>query len=254
MRIFNTQRQRILKKFTPQIARLLTSIFFRFSKFPSNPYKSTGEKLIKEKIDTIRGIYMHIHKCGGTSLISAFKNNPAIISCTPRPCNLAESTGRERIPDTIFNKSIKFTFVRNPYARIVSAYNMFVTSIVWKILFPSFRDFVDFLQWTNVHEHQIEKEFVPEEDTRTIGNLIHHCSSYHNPKYMINRMDYIGKLETIDVDLKKISELLEIPPIKVGHHRKHQKDYDYRDFYDMETKKIITKLYQKDIDTFKYQF
>ena len=97
--IFKKLRQRIINK-APQIVRLLSPNYFKLSQDPSNPNKTTGEKLIEEKTDTIRGVYMHIHKCGGTSLISAFKNHPAIISCNSRPCNLTESTGRERIPDS----------------------------------------------------------------------------------------------------------------------------------------------------------
>ncbi len=246
--------KKLLQELMPPVAWRFSGRFLKSINKRITHQQPTGEVLIEKKAESVRGIFIHIHKCAGSSLINAFINNPVVISCIARPGNFPGRTGRERIPDAIFDKSVKFTFVRNPYARVVSAYRMFMTSMTWRYLFPTFKDFVDFLRWTNVHDHHVEKQIPTNEYTRTIGNLIHHCSSYHNPKYMIDQMDYIGRLETLDIDLKKIAKMLEINHFTVPHINKLGKAYDYRDYYSQFTREIINKLYQEDIDLFGYQF
>ena len=240
---------------------LLPPIFWRMAKDLNKLTQSVitkpkpnGDWLIHQKHESVRGIFVHIHKCAGSSLIDAFIDNPHVISCIARPGVFPGRTGREKIPDELFERCIKFAFIRNPYARIVSAYKMFHSSVRWRRVFPTFDDFIDLIQWFNIHEHAVTNEVSIPVFMQRIEDIIHHCSSFHNPKYMINQMDYIGRVESLNEDLIKITDMLNIDPIQVKHLNKSKSEYDYRDFYSSFSKRIVSKIYQEDIERFKYQF
>ena len=213
-----------------------------------------GDQLLKQKKETVRGIFMHIHKCAGSSMIDAFASNPSIISCIARPGVFPGRTGRELIPNELFEKCMKFTFVRNPYARLVSAYKMFSSSLIWKNHFNSFDEFIEFIQWTRVDSHFVERQIPINDFQRSIPDLIQHCSSYHNPKYMLDKMDFIGRLENLEHDLLKIAELLDIEPFSIPHLNKHTRSYNYRNYYNSNSQRKVFHLYQKDIERFGYEF
>ncbi|MCK7591244.1 sulfotransferase family protein [Subsaxibacter sp. CAU 1640] len=213
-----------------------------------------GTELLLSKGDNIKGIFMHIHKCAGTSLIEAFEHHPAVVSCVARPGNFPNRTGRELIPDTIWNDSLKFTFVRNPYARIVSAYLMFTRGSKWGKIFPQFEDFVMYLKWSDVHGHTVPYEVPTDVYVKGIDNILHHCSGFTNPKYRLNEMDYIGKIETMQEDLQQIATLLNIDMTALPHKNKSKNSYNYQDFYTDHTKNIIGDLYKEDIERFGYEF
>ena len=244
----------VLRDFTPPIAWELSKSIVGLVKKGITTQIPDGDRLIETKSQSVRGVFVHIHKCAGTSLVEAFADNPHVISCLARPGVFPGRTGRAHIPDQVFDQCIKFTFVRNPYTRIVSAYKMFHASYIWKDCFPTFDHFVEFIQWTNIHSHKVEKEISISKFMNSMEDIIHHCSSYHNPKYMLDQMDYIGRVETIGDDLKKLAEILKIEPIKVKHLNKHKNDYDYRQYYSTSSKDLISKLYQKDIERFEYSF
>lgn len=243
----------ILKEITPPLlSRNLSAVVKSFSPEPELP--PLGSEVIAQNRSRIRGIFMHIHKCAGTSLIHIFETIPEVISCAARPGNFPARTGWEAIPQDIQQQAYKFTFVRNPYARIVSAYRMFIKTEIWKSLFPTFDDFVEFLQWSDVHHHTVTEDIPMEQFIHTIGNAIHHCSSFHNPKYRLEEMDYIGRVETLAEDIQQITNALQIEPIAVPHLRKAGANQDYRSYYSARTKAIIGKIYQADLERFDYQF
>ena len=246
----------ILRDLTPPIAwRALKKIR------NSNVYQEAhtqqitlGAQLLQEKAFSVRAIFVHIHKCAGSSLIDAIEKRPELISCAARAGNFPSRTGRERIPDEIWNKCVKFTFVRNPYDRVVSAYRMFKKRDCWDQLFPTFEDFVEFLRWTNVHDHNVEEEVPINRYMKTIGNITHHCSSFQNQKYLIDQMDYIGRLESFEDDLGKIAQMINIESFNVHHLNKSNRISDYRKYYTARSKEIISHIYRADIEQFDYLF
>lgn len=249
-----------LKDLTPPLAwRLVSNLrtaghTFRSREAAADAPLQLGESILQSKSATVRGIFMHIHKCAGTSLIDAFETRPEVVSCVARPGNFPRRTGRERIPDKMWRNSVKFTFVRNPYDRVVSAYKMFIKTPVWRSLFPRFEDFVEFLRWADVDRHRVEEETPVDDYVLTIGNLIHHCSAYHNPKYMLDEMDHIGRLETIDDDLVKISAMLDTALPGIPRLNKSKGNRHYHDYYNGKTRRLVHDLYRADIERFEYEF
>ena len=246
--------KKIVYDLTPPLAWRSTKRLVEGIRSKKNFNTPDGASLIRHKKESVKGVFVHIHKCAGTSLIDSFVENPYLISCIARPGVFPGRTGRDEIPNEIFNRCFKFTFVRNPYARLVSAYKMFKSSLQWKDLFSNFDDFIRFIQWTNVHEHEVDQEYLIDDFVKRVEDIIHHCSSFHNPKYMIDQMDYIGRLETLEDDLEQIAEILMIPPISVKHLNKHSRNYNYRDYYSSTSKQLVSNIYKKDIERFEYLF
>lgn len=72
----------------------------------------------------------------------------------------------------------------------------------------------------------------------------------------VQNVDFLFRFETLDHDWHKFINALKLP--KVQHdlpknNVSHQLS-DYKNFYNLHTKKIIEKRFERDIDTFKYTF
>ena len=226
----------------------LLSRFFHPKKLPPK----LGSEVLEEKQQTVDTIFVHVHKCAGTSLIETLSTSPHVICCVARPGDFPNRTGRERIPNHIWKRSRKFTFLRHPYARVVSAFKMFMKSAKWQNTFRDFDGFLEFLRWVDLSHHSVDRERPTQEYVQTIDNVIHHCSSYSNPKYMLGEMDFIGQLESFDVDYQQIQKEFGM---KLPHpsHLNPAIDGDHGDLLNSERKSRIYSLYQEDFETLGYE-
>lgn len=150
-------------------------------------------------------------------------------------------------PNT-FKKYYKFTFVRNPWDRLVSTYfflkngGLTEKDKIWAdanlATYKSFKDFVE--NWLN--EENIKKS-------------LHFQQQYvflENEKGMI-AVDFIGRFENIDEDFRKITQVLKIDR-KLGKRNVSKRDADYRKYYNNKTRAIVASVYNKDIELFNYKF
>lgn len=213
-----------------------------------------GTELIERKIDDIEFIFMHIHKCGGTSFIEAIEGSPNAICCASIPGDYSGRTGRDLIPDQLWDKSFKFTCVRNPYARVASAYSMFVRSPRWQPIFPSFDDFVKFLSYVRLDEHHVFGQVVIGEYKRTIDNVIHHCTPFCNPKYLIDEMDEIIKLENLGDELRSLIDEHGLQLDTLTRRKQTGGGDGYRDLYSDESRRVVSDIYAADLERFGYAF
>lgn len=213
----------------------------------------SGVDLLQDDPCTEKKIFMHIHKCAGTSMYRTLSGFPGFVCCVARPGNFPQRLSREYIPDDVWDSAFKFTFVRNPYDRVVSAYKMFMKTERWPVHFPTFKDFAHFLQWTDVDQHTVFDEVPIDTFTARIDNIIHHCSSYHNPKYRLGEMNFVGRIETMESDMGEISKQFGVENIELPRMNATGAD-DYRNYYCDTTKAIIGKVYARDIDRFEYRF
>ena len=70
-------------------------------------------------------------------------------------------------------------------------------------------------------------------------------------------VDFIGKVENIKEDFNEVADILELESSVMDkiHINKTQRDsQDYRDYYTEETKQIIEKVYQTDMQAFGYKY
>ena len=145
-----------------------------------------------------------------------------------------------------FEKLFKFTIVRNPYTRTLSAYldkivrrKAVIPSFNYKSdRIPSFLDFCKYLEHEGLYENS---HWAPQTDVLLLP---------------IVSFDYIGKLESLDEDLRWIFN--HIAPQRNLHplrsHIPHQTNANKKlsQYYDDHSRQIVASLYKDDFDIFGY--
>lgn len=66
-------------------------------------------------------------------------------------------------------------------------------------------------------------------------------------------VDFIGRYEDLNQAVNVISDRLGFN-IKIEHLRKSNYQYEYKDFYNLRTKKLIEEIFKDDLNTFNYVF
>jgi hypothetical protein len=175
--------------------------------------------------------FIHIPKNGGSSVVEWLRDNfdTEIIKNHPSLEMIKSQWEVHR----------SFCIVRNPWARIVSAYFYLKQyGFYWdhnniKTIddFPSFDSFVnnldyDLASWNTIKTNQIE--WITDKDT------------------------IILRAESLNDDFKQIQELLDcyvpLPYINTSEHR------DYRTYFNTSQVEHIRKVFERDIDMFGYTF
>ena len=143
---------------------------------------------------------------------------------------------KRHIPSTLWDNFFKFGFVRNPWDWQVSLYH-YILQYPYHRLYDKINACTNFevyiMSGTFKTGHLSQYEFF----TDSNGNLL---------------VDYIGKLETIQEDFKKIGGVIGLE--MVANHVNPSKHKNYREYYNDEMIKIVADHYKRDIELFKYDF
>lgn len=186
--------------------------------------------------DKHKYIFVHIAKCGG---------------CSMNVLPDTRGTGHKPLDEIIKNNPgssdyFSFTFVRNPWARLVSGYSMF-KSLSYDCAWVKFdKKEMDFCKKFNF------KDFIY---AVKIGHIVKpHTKPYIGHYFKDpSDLDFIGKLENYQKDFDTVCDKIGIPKQKVPHANK-SKHKRYTEYYDDETKEIVAEKYARDIDHFGYKF
>ena len=188
-------------------------------------------------------IWPKVAKTGGTSIQGRLNNSYGdIVHDTHR-----QALFFNELDDDKLDRYFKFTFVRNPWDRVLSLYHVFKNR-----LHITFEEFVfDYLTRLSV---ELDKDSF--DRLSGVENSLHrHCLcqhiSFHNGEE--NYVDFIGRFETLEDDLNLIKKELNVdgglPHLNRSKKRKLPKDY-----YSDETVLAVSNLYKKDIDLLGYKF
>lgn len=151
------------------------------------------------------------------------------------------------LPNDSINNYTTFTFVRNPWDRMVSCWldkRYGDKKNISKEQEVTFKEFViatkDFL----VRKYN--------NDMMQHGNphLCALCSNIFNIE-----IDFVGKVENYTEDCVKLCKMLNIAlPPEVFHNNKTTGRGNYQSYYCGETKKIVQEMYLMDIEKFGYKY
>jgi hypothetical protein len=200
--------------------------------------------IFNRHIDTTKALmekgclFIHIPKCGGNSIYNGLLKMPRMGG------HLNAFDYQIALGKHEYDSRFKFTFVRNPWDRVVSAYffelfsrirksNWFVNDVGE---FDSFDDFCK--NWVTSSNIKRMQTFRPQTEFITIGNEI--------------KVDFIGKCETMKKDMKYVADHIGVDlELRRDNRSKHP---DYRELYTSKSKDIVFQVYREDIKKLKYEF
>jgi chondroitin 4-sulfotransferase 11 len=203
-------------------------------------------------------IFTHPPKCGGTSIEDLFGFLQLREKCPS--VNTFKHASLKTHLTHLTNKGLeaesflKFSIIRNPWDRAVSfyhhnkykEYNYFTNEAINKEMPENVKD----------SRQMTFKEFVLKYYKNDFN------SEVATKPYMCLQdkfsLDYVIRLENLKEDLLRIKDLLQIDLNCDIPHKNNADQFltrmPYTEYYDSETKNIIGKLFEWDIETFEYKF
>ena len=174
-----------------------------------------------------RFIYFAVPKCGSTTILhDLFAGRHTLPS---------------RDPERDLGDYFKFTFVRNPWDRMVSNWEMFTNDPAARAQLRSMTDrdlqelstfeaFVDFADRVKNHHWQPQAIFLPEQ------------------------LDFVGRLESFDTDFAHACASIGKPLSVAPRRRARATTSPYWTHYTPELAATVARMYPTDIDAFGYEF
>jgi chondroitin 4-sulfotransferase 11 len=202
-----------------------------------NPYVTTfvseGSKIIHLRPGRTAGISM-------TSYMSSLN----VIEVS-KPYFLGNGINEwvENITDEeVKNDYFVFTFVRNPFDRLISAWNMFV------------------------YKGKVESNFEKFIKDRGVGHLLYEDGKFTNDHWFPQSyyveyedgesfVDFTGKFENLKEDWPKVAKKFNINQNLYNVFLDNQSNHDYyRNYYTEELVSIVSDVYKRDLELFDYEF
>lgn len=214
----------------------------KFNKFKEQRYRTMDDPHSCRPFDQYRCIFVHIPKCAGISVSRSLFGNVSGAHHSIQKFQIMFA------PDE-FAQYFKFTFVRNPWDRLVSAFHFLkkggltVQDKDWsdRYLAP-YPDFDAFARH-GIQNRQIF--FFP----------------HFRPQYtyicLLGRqpaMNFIGYFENLSRDFDYICQTLKLDASLKSLNRNPDRESDFRKYYTNETRDIVGRLYADDIRMLGYTF
>jgi hypothetical protein len=185
-------------------------------------------------------IFIHIPKCGGTSIERFFLSHYGIshdwkreypLEALPMKVRSEFCIGFDENQHMSLNdfplqkqeQYFSFAFVRNPWDRVMSSY-LYFKKLGYEFTFKSF-----------FKSDQFRIHGKPQ-------------SSFFN-----KNIDFIGSFENLQENFNLICENLGIEPKQLPHENKTIHEH-YTEWYTDENKKLVQDKYSEDIKAFNYKF
>lgn len=185
-------------------------------------------------------IFLHIPKTGGTTIRKLFHldkfvdENPKSI---PSPQHLTCELLRIFLGSKRYNNYYKFTFIRNPWGRLLSDF-------FWRKdrkgirEIGSFEDYVDFaklkVRYRSFYEEPFLDHFIPQVDYTIDADDVFRFEAFEQGVRVLE--------QKLGIELGSIDK----KPIKASDK--------YWEFYNKRTKAIVAEVYAEDIEMFGYEF
>ena len=140
-----------------------------------------------------------------------------------------------------YNDYFSWTFVRNPWDRLVSAYfnkivDKFQSGLVsWRGKIKSFEEFILEIEKNDVIDLKCDR----------------HIRSLHT--FFPSNVNFVGKFEKLQEDFNLICDKTGIQQKELLVENKSRHNH-YTEYYNDETRLIVAEKYAKDIEYFGYKF
>ena len=190
---------------------------------------------------TNRCVFVHIAKAAGQSVSMALFGDKEPGHWSIRDFEWEDSK--------LLNEYFKFTIVRNPWDRLVSAYFYLKNTTEYENdqIFAS-----EYLTRFSTFE-----EFVHDGlDNESVFSWVHFRTQ---KSFLINQqghidLDFIGRFENLEVDFRKIAHKLGKPDTLAIGKANYSKREDYKNYYNQTMVDAVYDKYKEDIEYFEYEF
>ncbi len=190
--------------------------------------------------DKHRALFIHVPKSAGRSIVRGLFD---VRSVEHAPADWYQLLDPQKF-DTYF----KFTFVRNPWDRAVSAYTYLMQGgsaaseedQQWSGFVGGFESFDDFAcQWITPENVMRYALFTPQVE-------------YLKDSFGRIDMDFIGRFETLAADFNTVAERLGVDASLP--HINSSREQRYQDFYSDGSREAVASAYAEDINRLGYRF
>lgn len=173
-------------------------------------------------------IFLGNHKVGLTSIVrNALKDRAVSRKNSRKEYHIR----LENTSEDYFKNTFKFTIIRNPFDRTVSAF-FYLKRLRIVGVKKSFKEFIK----TDFKKHGV-----------SINNHFH--PMFMRAKYS----DFVGRMENIEKDWRIIADKIDCP-IKRLPRKNRSKHMHYKKYYDKECIKIVSDIYREDFKELAYKF
>ncbi len=202
----------------------------------------TGYSL--QQFERTRSIFIHIPKASGVSITRSLYGN---LGCGHLPMREYELAFSPRF----VRESFIFTFVRNPWDRLHSAYRFLVKGGMNR---------AD-AQWRDAHrdclasfEQFVEAGLRVPEIAGSL-HIIPQSRFLHSPVYGYQCVDFVGFFENLDDDFGAVCRAMSVQDTALPHQNRTAGDaVDYKTVYTNRMRDIVAEFYREDIDLLGYDF
>ncbi len=181
-------------------------------------------------------VWFRIAKAASRTILDIFKQaNINLDADHPYSCHY---------PVNLYSEYFKFSFVRNPWDRLISCWldkvvkhNHFAFPADELLQMQQLENFIDFVARQN------------------LGTCNEHIR-LQSKSIDLNNIDYIGRVENFDEHLTQVMQHIGIEPdsITIGHENATKNRFDYKQYYSPDLVQKVATMYRKDITIFSYQY
>jgi len=173
-------------------------------------------------------IFIHVPRTGGTSIEWALEGK-SVFNETPSEKHLTASASMEMYKE-YWDSYFKFSFVRNPWDRVVSMYHIHWYENINILSGKSLKSFLESY-----------KPFGHEPDPCTLVNIID------------QPLDFIGRFENLEFDFEFICSVLDVGELELPHCTQTKHEH-YTRYYNDETRDMVADIYGEDIEYYGYEY
>ena len=190
--------------------------------------------------DQHRALFIHVPKSAGRSIVRGLFD--------VRSVEHAPADWYQLLDPDKYDSYFKFTFVRNPWDRAVSAYTYLLQGgsaastedRQWSDFIDSFESFDDFARsWITPENVMRYSLFTPQ-------------VAFLKNRFGAIDMDFIGRFETLADDFASVAERLGVDATLP--HINSSRAQGYRDFYTDASQQAVAQAYAEDIEALDYHF
>lgn len=199
-------------------------------------------------------VFIHIPKNAGTSVSSILLKNGGE-HYDKHIYGKHNSAQEVKASYDLYDNSFSFTFVRNPFARMVSYYYFFKNRVNILMNKGGGKN-VSVDHFNNGFDHWLltTELYLWYDDPQTsIPYQKRPQTSWINNSKNQPIANFVGKVENIDADFRTVCDKININSFKLSNKNKSNHDH-YKKIYSQESRKFIEYYFKDDLETFNYTF